>query len=152
MSRYSCHHSATVIVGTERSKRGKRQMKQPRVKNGKKNLMQETWLTMCYSLQTFSCCRSGHGRPEAIALRLQRCSVQTYFWHTEKRGSFLAVVVFGPKLINPEPVSACAVKKNPQWDDKTDFSPSCWLGKSKTTSMPTNMESQEFKYTSLSPL
>lgn len=152
MSRDSCHHSATVIIATEKSERGKKGMKRLSVKNVKKNLLHETWLTMCYLLQTFTCCRSGHGLPKAIVFRLQRCSMQTYFWHSAKKESFLTMTGFGPELINPEPVSACVEKKKiPEWDDK-DFSPSCWLRKSKTTSMPTNMESQEFKYTSLSPL
>lgn len=153
MSRDSCHHSATVIIATKKSERGKREWKGSVWKMWRR-ILHETWLTMCYLFQTFTCCRSGHGWPKAIVFRLQRCSMQTYFWqwqNSAKRGSFLTMMGFGPELINPEPVSACVEKKIPEWDDK-DFLPSCWLWKSKTTSMPTNMESQEFKYTSLSPL
>lgn len=53
MSWDSCHHSATVIICAEESESGKRRMKRLSVKNAKKKLLSETWLTMCSSLKTF---------------------------------------------------------------------------------------------------
>lgn len=101
--------------------------------------------TLCDSI---SCCRRGNEGPEeyidipckGVPDRLQSVEASSSWVFKQ---NFSIQSLFQPVLKK---------KKITEWDDEKIFQPSCWLGKSKPTLMPTNMESHEFKYTSLSPL